>query len=92
MISSRDQIEGKTTYIEMYDKGLFDVYILEIVIATPQSDITRIESRRLFMKAEHSIDIVRPLALGQSSPQQTKFRCFKNLEEDKDLAFFSSTG
>ena len=44
------------------------------------------------MKAEYSIDIVRPLALGESSPQQTQFGCFRNSEEDKDLPFFSSTG
>lgn len=83
---------SKTTYIEMYDKGLFDVYVLEIVIATPQPDVTGVQLRRLSMKAEHSIDIVRSLALGESSPQQTQFRYFRNSEEDKDLPFFSRTG
>ncbi len=62
-----DRREG-TTYIVMYEISLFYVQVLEIVISAPQPSNVRTKSRRLFMKAEHSLDIISPLALGQSSP------------------------
>lgn len=52
----------------MYDKGFFNVLVLEIVIAAFQPSDVLIHSWRLFVKAEHGIDVISPLALGESSP------------------------
>lgn len=64
-----DRRRRTTTYIVMYEISLSYVQILEIVIAAPQTSDVCTKSRRLFMKAEHSLDVTSPLALGQSSPQ-----------------------
>lgn len=52
----------------MYEISLFYVQVLEIVIAAPQTCDVRAKSRRFFMKAEYSLDVICPLAFGQSSP------------------------
>ena len=52
----------------MYEICLFYVQVLEIIIAAPQTSDVRTKGRRLFMKAEHSLDVIYPLALGQGSP------------------------
>lgn len=54
--------ENGTTYIEMNEISLFYVQVLEIVISAPQPRDVRTKSRRLFMKAEHSIYVIFPLA------------------------------
>lgn len=65
---SYPEIEDKMTYIEMYVISLFNVQVLEIVIAVPQTSDVRSKSRRLFLKAEHSLDVTSSLALGQRPP------------------------
>lgn len=62
------EIEDKMTYIEMNVISLFYVQVLEIVIAALQTSDVRSKSRRLSMKAEHSLDVTFSLALGQRSP------------------------
>lgn len=85
--------EGRT-YIVMYEISLFYVQILKFVIAAPQTSDIYTKSRRLFMKAEHSLDVISPLALGQSSPSQTLAlaRIPENSDEEKNLPFSSSAG
>lgn len=65
---SYPEIKDKMTYIEMYVISLFYVHVLEIVIAALQTSDVRSISRRLFLKAEHSLDVTSSLALGQRPP------------------------